>query len=127
MSDLTKTLRDKFNAGMEIGGDKSLTPGKAMGQVLDMVKGEYATAANYTECRAQRKKAVAKRLHDLRIDYKLTQQDVAQRTGINVVTLSGYEIGKNEPNMEALVRLANVYEVSLDFLMCRIDSDNLEK
>ena len=52
----------------------------------------------------------------------MKQQDVAERTGINVVTLSGYEIGKNEPNMEALVSLADVYGVTLDYLMCRTDS-----
>lgn len=33
----------------------------------------------------------------------------------------GHEIGKNEPNLEALVSLADVYEVSLDYLMCRTD------
>ena len=47
---------------------------------------------------------------------------MAERTGINVITLSGYEIGKNEPNMEALVSLADVYGASLDYLMCRVDS-----
>ena len=121
MGDLKKTIRDKFNEGKAIGGDPSLTPSEAMGKTWGAVKEEYATAANYTEGRAQRKKAVAKQLHDLRADRKLTQQEVSQKTGINVVTLSGYEIGKNEPNMEALVRLANVYEVTLDFLMCRSD------
>lgn len=49
------------------------------------------------------------------------QKEVADKTGINMVTLSGYEIGKNEPNLEALVRLADDYKVSLDYLMCRTD------
>lgn len=40
-------------------------------------------------------------------------------TGISAATPPGYEIGKNEPNLEALVSLADVYEVSLDYLMCR--------
>lgn len=65
---------------------------------------------------------VAKRLQETRLKCGLKQQDVAERTGINVVTLSGYEIGKNEPNMEALVSLADVYGVTLDYLMCRTDS-----
>ena len=51
------------------------------------------------------------------------QKEAADRTGINMVTLSGYEIGKNEPNLEALVRLADIYEVSLDYLMCRNDEE----
>ena len=46
---------------------------------------------------------------------------MAEKTGINVITLSGYELARSEPNMEALVRLADVYHVTLDFLMCRTD------
>ena len=52
---------------------------------------------------------------------KRTRADAAALTEINAVTLSGYEIRKNKPNLEALVRLAGVYEVSLDYLMCRTD------
>ena len=51
-----------------------------------------------------------------------SKQDVAEKTGINVITLSGYELARSEPNMEALVRLADVYHVTLDYLMCRTDS-----
>lgn len=76
----------------------------------------------YTQRRKQRKSNVAKRLQETRLKCGLKQQDVAERTGINVVTLSGYEIGKNEPNMEALVSLADVCGVTLDYLMCRTDS-----
>lgn len=72
--------------------------------------------------RKQRKSNVAKRLQETRLKCGLKQQDVAERTGINVVTLSAYEIGKNEPNMEALVSLADVYGVTLDYPMCRTDS-----
>lgn len=69
---------------------------------------------------AQGKRSQA--VQETRLKCGLKQQDVAERTGINVVTLSGYEIGKNEPNMEALVSLADVYGVTLDYLMCRTDS-----
>ena len=31
------------------------------------------------------------------------------------------ELARSEPNMEALVRLADVYRVTLDYLMCRTD------
>ena len=62
---------------------------------------------------------MAKHLKELRMACGLRQQDVAERTGINVITLSGYELARSEPNIEALVRLADVYNVSLDNLMCR--------
>lgn len=77
--------------------------------------------AAYTEARAQRKKDVAARLHEERKRHNMKQQEVAEITGIHIVTLSGYEIGKSEPPLEALVRLADAYGVSLDYLMCRTD------
>lgn len=85
-------------------------------------RAEFNAASAYTQRRKQRKASVAKRLQETRLKCGLKQQDVAERTGINAVTLSGYEIGKNEPNMEALVSLADVYGVTLDYLMCRVDS-----
>ena len=81
-------------------------------------RAEFNAASAYTQRRKQRKASVAKRLQETRLKCGLKQQDVAERTGINVVTLSGYEIGKNEPNMEALVSLADVYGVTLDYLSC---------
>ena len=64
---------------------------------------------------------VSQRLKEVRKACGLRQQDVAEKTGINVITLSGYELARSEPNMEALVRLADVYRVTLDYLMCRTD------
>ena len=74
--------------------------------------------SNITVARSWRKDVVATRLHQLRLVSHHTQYEVAKATGIHVVTLSGYETGKSEPHMEALVRLANFYGVSLDDLLC---------
>ena len=41
---------------------------------------------------------------------------------MNVITLSGYEVGRSEPPEEVLVRLARLYGVSLDYLLCRTDT-----
>lgn len=76
--------------------------------------------------RDTRKAAVADRLTQLRKGCKLRQVDVSALTGIHVMTLSGYESGKSEPHLEALSRLASVYEVSLDYLVCGIESIIME-
>ena len=76
----------------------------------------------HAQCRKQRKLDVSNRLKEVRKACGLRQQDVAEKTGINVITLSGYELARSEPNMEALVRLADVYHVTLDYLMCRTDT-----
>lgn len=123
ISEVKEYLQGQFDSAREIGADKSLSVGEATGQVLGMIREEFAIATNYTAARKERKKAVADRLQQVRKARGMKQQDAAEKTGINVVTLSGYEIGKNEPNMEALVRLADAYGVSLDYLLCRTDTE----
>ncbi len=122
MSDGNHPLKDALNRGISIASNPDIPAGEAARQVLGAARAEFNAASAYTQRRKQRKTNVAKRLQETRLKCGLKQQDVAERTGINVVTLSGYEIGKNEPNMEALVSLADVYGVTLDYLMCRTDS-----
>lgn len=122
MDDNKQQLKDALNKGISIASNPDIPAGEAARQVLGAAKAEFDAASAYTQRRKQRKASVAKRLKETRLKCGLKQQDVAERTGINVITLSGYEIGKNEPNMEALVSLADVYGVSLDYLMCRVDS-----
>lgn len=122
MDDTKQQLKDALNKGISIASNPDISAGEAARQVLGAAKAEFDAASAYTQRRKQRKASVAKRLKETRLKCGLKQQDVAERTGINVITLSGYEIGKNEPNMEALVSLADVYGVSLDYLMCRVDS-----
>lgn len=121
MSETTDALKEKFRTAEKVASDPTIPASEAASQVLNSIRKEYATAANYAESRKNRKTAVSKRLQEERKHHNFKQQEVATKTGINVVTLSGYEIGKNEPNMEALVRLANLYDVTLDYLMCRTD------
>lgn len=126
MSETKEILKEAFQTAKETAADTSIPVNEAVGKVLGMIHEEYATAANYAECRKKRKEAVSKRLHEERRNHNFKQQEVANRTGINAITLSGYEIGKSEPNMEALVRLADVYDVTLDYLMCRTDESKKE-
>ncbi len=46
----------------------------------------------------------------------LTQLEAAKRLQINNKTLSRYEHGGSEPNVETLTRLAQLYKVSVDWL-----------
>lgn len=114
-------LKDQFDHGKQLGEDTSISAGDAVKQIFGEARAEFQSASAYTKMRAARKQMVAKRLQEARKKRGLTQQEAAKRTGINVVTLSGYEIGKNEPNIEALVRFADLYEVSMDYLSCRTD------
>lgn len=66
---------------------------------------------------------MAFRLRDLREDRDLRQTDVARATGLDQKTLSNYETGKTAPDMHSLIKLADFFGVSLDYLTGRRDVD----
>ena len=63
------------------------------------------------------------RIRDLREDSDLRQTDVSKATGIDQKTLSNYETGKTSPDSYALIRLADFFGVSIDYLVGRTEID----
>lgn len=61
----------------------------------------------------------SKRLKELRLKKGLKQQELAEILGIKRNTYSDWENGKTEPSYENLVKLADLFEVSLDWLFGR--------
>lgn len=67
------------------------------------------------------------KLKELRKRKNLSQNDVAKFLGIKQATYSGYESEKFEPKIETLCKLADFYNVSLDYLIGRVkENSNLE-
>lgn len=62
-----------------------------------------------------------KRLRSVREQRGLSQQQLADRVGTARVTITMYEAGEREPNFEMLSKLAEVLEVSTDYLLGRTD------
>lgn len=54
------------------------------------------------------------RLEDNR---KLTQKDIADFLGIERTTYGKYETGSSEPNFETICKLADFFNVSIEYLM----------
>lgn len=61
------------------------------------------------------------RLRELRQQSPLMQKEIAERLGISTVTLRQYEQGTREPNIEKILKLALLFDVSLDDLLCLND------
>lgn len=59
------------------------------------------------------------KIRDLREDLDLRQIDVSQATGIDQKTLSNYETGKTNPDSYALMKLADYFDVTIDYLVGR--------
>ena len=64
-------------------------------------------------------KIFGKRLREVRKSKKITQQELADRLGIKRNTYSDWENGKTEPTFEILVKLADLFDVSLDWFFGR--------
>ena len=59
-------------------------------------------------------KKISEILKNTREDNDITQMQVMRDTGINNKTLSGYENGVAEPDIETLVTLFKYYSISAD-------------
>ncbi len=64
----------------------------------------------------------SERLLQLRKDRGVSQIAVAKEIGVSSRIYQEYEYGKTEPGMSNLVSIANVFNVSLDYLTGRTDT-----
>ncbi len=55
----------------------------------------------------------------LRIHNNWTQQYVAEKIGIKYQSYQAYELGLSLPSLENFIKLADLFDVSLDYLIGR--------
>lgn len=66
-------------------------------------------------------KIFQERLRECRERMNKSQADVASGTGIAYRMYRRYECGESDPTLEPLVKLADYFNVSLDYLTGRVD------
>lgn len=64
---------------------------------------------------------LAVRLRQLRMEKHLRQEQVADLIGVTKAAVSAYENDIRQPSYDVLIRLANLYRVSIDYLLGRQD------
>ena len=62
-----------------------------------------------------------KRIRDLREDHDKTQSEIAAMLGTSQTMYARYERGASELPIRHLVKLADYYQVSTDYILCRTD------
>ena len=62
-----------------------------------------------------------RRIRDLREDSDLTQKEIAQMLGLSQTGYSKYETGENDIPTSVLIKLADFYHTSVDYLLGRTD------
>lgn len=68
-----------------------------------------------------------RRIRDLREDKDLNQTQVAKILGMSQTGYSKYETGENDLPTAILIKLADFYDVSIDYLLNRTDEPKTNK
>ena len=67
------------------------------------------------------------RLKELRKSRGYTQISLQMQTGIEQALLSKFENAERIPPTETLMRLAEFYNVSIDYILCRTDKPEVNR
>ncbi len=68
-----------------------------------------------------------KNLRSIREDKDIKQKEIAAYLNVSQNTYSQYETGVISLTADILIKLANYYDVSIDYLLDRTDNPNLQK
>lgn len=61
--------------------------------------------------------SLGSRIRDLRTKKKMTQEELGKIIGVSKVSVSGYENDTRQPDNAALVKIAEYFNVSTDYLL----------
>ena len=68
-----------------------------------------------------------KNLRSVREDRDIKQKDIAKHLNVSQNTYSQYETGVISLTAEVLIKLANFYNVSIDYLLDRTNNPKIQK
>lgn len=68
---------------------------------------------------------LSERLKSLRRASKMKQSELAEKLSLSQQTISLYEANKRHPDLDTLVRLADEFHVSTDYLLGRTEHRNI--
>ena len=63
-------------------------------------------------------------IKDIRTRKNMTQADVANALGVSSVVYSRYETGARQPSTEVLIQMADIFGVTVDYLLGRQKIEN---
>ena len=66
-------------------------------------------------------------LRELRLSKKLTQEETAKIIGVARGTYTHYELNKREPDNDTLLKIANLFGVTTDYLLGHTSSTEAKK
>ena len=73
------------------------------------------------------KEILSNRLKECRIEKKLSQNEVAIYCNISEHTYQNYELMKRQPKVDILIRMADFFDVPIDYLVGTTDNKKINK
>lgn len=70
------------------------------------------------------KNVYGERIRELRQAEKLSQAQLAEKTGLSQSSIAAWEVGQNVPNANAIIILAKYFVVTSDYLLGLSDNMN---
>ena len=67
------------------------------------------------------------RIKFLREELNMTQQELADKLEGAKSTIAMYEKGDRKPSLEVLVKLSEIFNCSIDYILCKTDMRNPEQ
>jgi transcriptional regulator with XRE-family HTH domain len=67
------------------------------------------------------------RLKEIRKEKGISQLKLALELNTNQNTISRYETGEREPGINELIRIADYFNISIDYLLERTDNPHIQK
>lgn len=57
------------------------------------------------------------RIAELRRKYNMNQRELGEKLSVGQTTVSAWERGQNEPDSEALYKMASMFDASMEYIM----------
>lgn len=70
---------------------------------------------------------IGQRIRDLRKQKRMSQTELAKSAGVSQTTVTAWETGKAEPSSSAVAKLADIFNVTTDYLLGRPNKQETKK
>lgn len=82
--------------------------------------------SDFSQSVADDSEEIGERIKELRKSKKVSQKELAQKTGLSIGSIQGYEQGRYNPKLEAIVKIAGALGVDLKVFYDDLSKENIE-
>ena len=82
--------------------------------------------SDFSQSVADDSEEIGERIKELRKSKKVSQKELAQKTGLSIGSIQGYEQGRYNPKLEAIVKIAGALGVDLKVFYDVLSKENIE-